>query len=75
MSREDSHIARVFVICRSYLVKPVVDDKEVTEKNEKALKLKNEIQCHKLESFIFNEKMICFKWNKEAIRMSNFEAL
>ena len=58
---------------RNYLKKVKIDDKEVKETNEKALIMKKETdrQMRRLNSFIFNKKMIDFVKNVNGVDMSN----
>jgi len=57
---------------RDYLVKALISDNEVLERNKVALELKKNVdfQQRKLEALIFNKQKICFESNKKAIVMS-----
>ncbi len=58
---------------RSYLTKAKIDEKEVEVSNEAALGLimKEEREKRKLNSFVFNKKMILFVKNDKSVEMSN----
>jgi len=58
---------------KSYLTKAKIEDKQVTRKNFEAIEMikKAEKDKRKLDSFIFNKKMIIFEKNKRAFEMGN----
>jgi len=58
---------------RSCLMKAKIDEKEVSARNEAALMLirKAEQEKRKLNSFVFNKRMILFVKNDKSVEMSN----
>jgi len=58
---------------RNYLTRAKIDEKDVAVSNEAALGLimKAEREKRKLNSFVFNKKMILFVKNEKSVEMSN----